>query len=180
MPLRWAFHDDVRSGIQTRLSRRAAPYLTCEFTHHSTTRTPRRDAHTSGPSRVPLTTHDGPCTFVERNGSISFSTPHHHDRPSTHLRQRQRRASFKVGAPSAGHQAAVSDEESTFHLHLSRPPHLALESLTHQSSFLSLFEAPIALITPRTGSEAERKHRVRATRGRGPAYKHTNTLALWA
>ena len=103
-----------------------------------------------------------------------------HDRPSTHLRQRQRRASFKVGASSAGHQAAVSDEENTFHLHLSRPPHLALESLTHQSSFLSLFEAPIALITPRTGSEAERKHRVRATRGRGPAYKHTNTLALWA
>ena len=39
MPLRWAFHDDVRSGIQTRLSRRAAPYLTREFTHHSTTRT---------------------------------------------------------------------------------------------------------------------------------------------
>ena len=76
-------------------------------------------------------------------------------------------------------EAAVSDEENTFHLHLSRPPHLALESLTHQSSFLSLFEAPIALITPRTGSEAERKHRVRATRGRGPAYKHTNTLALW-
>ena len=130
-----------------------------------------------------LSRHIGPIepgVFVERNGSISLSTPHHHDRPSTHLRQRQRRASFKVGAPSAGHQAAVSDEENTFHLHLSRPPHLALESLTHQSSFLSLFEAPIALITPRTGSEAERKHRVRATRGRGPAYKHTNTLALWA
>ena len=63
-------------------------------------------------------------------------------------------------------------DHHTWHLnHLHINPH-SCRFLKHLLS--------IALITPRTGSEAERKHRVRATRGRGPAYKHTSTLALWA
>ena len=68
------------------------------------------------------------------------------------------------------HSIYTYHDHHTWHLnHLHINPHSC-----------RFFEAPIALITPRTGSEAERKDRVRATRGRGPAYKHTNTLALWA
>ena len=131
------FRDDMRSGSLSRLSRRAAPTRIA----NPLTTAPRVHFGLMRTCQAPhgfLSRHIGPIepgVFVARNGSISLFTPHHHDRPSTHLRQRQRRASFKVGAPSAGHQAAVSDEENTFHLHLSRPPHLALESLTHQSSF---------------------------------------------
>ena len=93
--------DDVRSGFSSRLSRRAAPTrianppTTATRVHFGLMRT------CQAPHGF-LSQHIGPIepgVFVVRNGSISLFTPHHHDRPSTHLRQHQSRVFSRLGAP---------------------------------------------------------------------------------
>ena len=116
------------------------------------------------PIRVPLTTlpMQAGVVFVKGMGLYHFLTSHHHNRPSTPF-VNVSAARFQGGVPCwvsaltslrAGHLADMADKENTFHLHPPRPLHLASGSLTHQFSFLPLFEAPIAICNPRTGNAA--------------------------